>query len=241
MGVMALFWLVDCFVGFYLTLPRARPLLSRWRKAWLVKPRRLNFDVHRAGGLWLWPVLAILAFTSLYMNLGRELIMPPLRLIGEPTETLWDTDQSSAPDAHKRVSRLGWSQAAAIGREYAARLGWDRQLESVQWYPDYRDDGLWWLAFGIPTEGAIRYGYYGMTLDGRTGELIEVHTPNHGNAIDHFLAIQFPLHSGEIFGLVGRLTVFVAGLLIPAIIWSGIVIWWRKRSARSRRRSAASS
>ena len=41
---------------------------KRWKPAWLVKWRagyfRLNFDLHRAGGLWFWLVLFIFAWSS---------------------------------------------------------------------------------------------------------------------------------------------------------------------------------
>lgn len=56
LGVVALIWTIDCFVGFYLTLPVAiTEFWQRWRPSWLIKQRacffRLNFDLHRAGGL----------------------------------------------------------------------------------------------------------------------------------------------------------------------------------------------
>ena len=75
------------FIGFYLTLPRRRraaatnatavdPSLQtdirgywqRWQPAWGVRWRggstRLNFDLHRAFGLWAWLVLFTIAFTA---------------------------------------------------------------------------------------------------------------------------------------------------------------------------------
>lgn len=78
-GIAALIWTLDCFVGFYLTLPiRRRGVAaigparqgwwSRWRPAWLIrkgaKGHKLNFDVHRASGLWLWPLLFVFAWSS---------------------------------------------------------------------------------------------------------------------------------------------------------------------------------
>ena len=70
LGITALVWTLDCFVGFYLTLPLAKPsqmsnkstphpqrsYVQRWLPAWRIKWRasktRINFDLHRAGGLW---------------------------------------------------------------------------------------------------------------------------------------------------------------------------------------------
>jgi uncharacterized iron-regulated membrane protein len=88
LGIAALLWTIDCFTSFYLTLPSrarrgghgvaaprgpARSFWARWKPAWLVKTNastyRLNFDLHRAGGLWLWGVLLVFAWSSVYMNL----------------------------------------------------------------------------------------------------------------------------------------------------------------------------
>lgn len=42
------------------------------KRAWIIKPgnaQRVNFDLHRAGGLWLWLALVLFAWSSVYMNL----------------------------------------------------------------------------------------------------------------------------------------------------------------------------
>jgi uncharacterized iron-regulated membrane protein len=78
LGIVALAWTIDCFVAFYLTLPatssRSRKgFFERWRPAWLVKWNssfyRINFDLHRAAGLWLAAMLLVFAWSSVMMNL----------------------------------------------------------------------------------------------------------------------------------------------------------------------------
>jgi uncharacterized iron-regulated membrane protein len=58
MGGVALLWTVDCFVALALTFPRRLPFFSRWKTAWRFRSSgsafRITFDLHRAGGLWLW-------------------------------------------------------------------------------------------------------------------------------------------------------------------------------------------
>src|SRR5208283_5723080 len=77
LAVLALLWTIDCFVGFYLTLPLTlEKFWTRWKPAWLVKWRgglyRVNFDLHRAGGLWFWAMLFVFAWSSVCLvdNLG---------------------------------------------------------------------------------------------------------------------------------------------------------------------------
>ncbi|MEQ1910327.1 MAG: PepSY-associated TM helix domain-containing protein, partial [Vicinamibacterales bacterium] len=73
-GLIALGWTLDCFVAFSLTLPVSLSnVWRRWWTAWKVRPGgaayRLNVDLHRASGLWLWPLLFVFAWSSVMMNL----------------------------------------------------------------------------------------------------------------------------------------------------------------------------
>lgn len=68
-GIVALLWTLDCFIGAYLTFPRGRPFAKKWSLSWNIKARRLNFDLHRASGLWTWAMLFVLAWSSVAFNL----------------------------------------------------------------------------------------------------------------------------------------------------------------------------
>ena len=73
-------------------------------------------------------------------------------------------------------------------------------------------------------------------FDGRTGRPAGDYLPGQGSAGDIFLAAQFPLHSGRILELPGRILVSCLGLLIATLSATGVVIWARKRKARARKR-----
>jgi uncharacterized iron-regulated membrane protein len=77
LGLVALAWTLDCFAGFYLTLPgpsdRSRKgFYIRWKPAWFVKTSgcyyRMNLDSHHAGRLLLWRALLMFAWSGVYMN-----------------------------------------------------------------------------------------------------------------------------------------------------------------------------
>ena len=78
LGIIAFAWTIDCFVGFYLTLPHTTTAFwRRWKPAWLIKRGasfyRLNFDLHRAAGLWLWAMLFVFAWSSVMMDMRRPI------------------------------------------------------------------------------------------------------------------------------------------------------------------------
>jgi uncharacterized iron-regulated membrane protein len=83
MGVVALVWLADSFVGLALTLPRPLRRWRKWRLAWTMRASRLKFDAHRATGVWLWPVLIVLAASGVYLNLTHEVFVPAVEWVAQ--------------------------------------------------------------------------------------------------------------------------------------------------------------
>ncbi len=41
-----------------------------------------------------------------------------------------------------------------------------------------------------------------------------------------------PLHNGLMFGTIGQIFVFLAGLALPVLYISGLILWWRRRKQR---------
>ncbi len=58
---------------------------ARWKPAWRIKTGgsgyRINFDIHRAFGLWTWALLFVLAFTAFSLNLYREVFYPLMSMV----------------------------------------------------------------------------------------------------------------------------------------------------------------
>jgi uncharacterized iron-regulated membrane protein len=73
----------------------------------------------------------------------------------------------------------------------------------------------------------------------QTGKSIGAHIPGRGSAGDIFMQAQFPLHSGRIIGLTGRIVVSVLGVVVAMLSATGFLIWMKK--ARARRRSTSGS
>jgi uncharacterized iron-regulated membrane protein len=70
-------------------------------------------------------------------------------------------------------------------------------------------------------------------FDASDGRLIGQRIPWHGTAADVFMQMQFPVHSGRILGLPGRILMSVMGLIVAVLAATGVVIWYRNRRARA--------
>lgn len=249
MGGIALVWTLDCFVSLVLTLPTRRKNLPtnsaalsfaewrrRWQTAWRIRlrggPYKLNFDLHRAGGLWAWGVLGVVAFTAFSLNLYREVFFPAMSLVSEVTPTPFDVRVPSDPRT-PIAPRLDRAAALRAAETDAQARGWAEPAGAVSYASAF---GVYSVQFFRPQDGhgAGGVGHRTVFVDGVDGRVLSVREPWRGTAADLFVQAQFPLHSGRILGLPGRIAISLTGLLVAMLSVTGVVIWLRKRTARRR-------
>ena len=250
MGGVALVWLLDSFVALALTLPRrlrarasgGAPRRSgaswwqRWKPSWLLRWRaggyKLNFDLHRAGGLWVWGVVLVVAFTSFSLNLYREVFYPLMSLVSQTTPGPYET-QPPAPYGSYVAPQLDFAEAVRVARAEALRRGFGTPAGGIYYGGDY---AFYNVSFFDPADetGAQGMGLSNLYIDARDGRVLGEYRPWQGTAADVFVQLQLPLHSGRILGLPGRILMSFMGLMVAMLSVTGIVVWERKRRGRRR-------
>ena len=251
LGITALLWTLDCFVSIYLTLPSMgrkqetgvgqprRSFVNRWKPSWLVKWQasgyRINFDLHRAGGLWTWLALLIFAWSSVYMNLHNEVYAPATRLVLDYPAPFWEQPELATPINEPRLS---WRQALEIGDRH-----WAEQSRlhgfSVEAPVGLRLDrarGMYIYAVRSSRDIQERRGRTYIAFDANSGELKHLQLPtgqHNGLTVTMWLNA---LHDANvaILGLPYRIFVCVLGLVITMLSVTGVYIWWKKRRARAK-------
>lgn len=248
LGIAALIWTLDTFIGFYLTLPVRRTRQqnqinsgapswwSRWKPSWLVRwtggETKLTFDLHRAGGLWLWPILFVFAWSSVSFNL-KEVYDPVMRWFGG--ERLQDGLATLARPRHE--PQLDSAAAVARGRELAAYEAAQRGLtieptgaSALLHRPAV---GAYVYYFSTDRDFTNRGGRSLVVFDSDTGELRKLLLPQGANGANTFTEWLIALHMGRVWGLPYRIAVTAIGLMVTALSVTGVLIWMRKRQARS--------
>lgn len=242
MGVIALLWTFDCFVGFYLTLPArsrghsrdsSKSFWNRWKPSWLVRTQggayKLNFDLHRAGGLWTWGLLFIVAFTAVSMNLYREVFFPVMSMVSDVTPSPFDLREPHDHDDPITPS-LGFAEIVSRAETEARSRGWQKPVGDAFYSREY---GIYGVSFFLPEDGhgAGGVGHPQLYLDALSGQVLGDHQPWKGTFADIFVQAQFPLHSGRILGIPGRILISLMGLVVAGLSVTGVYIWWRKRQS----------
>lgn len=251
-GIAALVWTIDCFVGFYLTLPvtkrapQGRPAAARawfkqWRSAWAVRWRaggyKLNFDLHRAGGLWLWPLLLVFAWSSVGLNLPT-VFDPAMAAVG------------AAPDFEPPAAASPASPSPNLAQGLAMGRGLMAAQAKARGFSIFAEDSI----SDLPASGLFIYrvrssldarddaGRTGVWFDPRNGRLVHFDNPTGPGAGEAARNILFALHTASVGGLAYRIFVSVIGAVVVCSSVTGVVIWTKKRSARllgRRKRQAA--
>jgi uncharacterized iron-regulated membrane protein len=114
----------------------------------------------------------------------------------------------------------------------ARRRGWTAPVGSLYYSQEY---GLYMVSLFAPGDdhGTGGVGPALLYYDGLDGRLLGDRRPWKGTAADIFVQAQFPLHSGRILGLPGRILISCMGLVVAMLSVTGVIIWWRKRASRA--------
>jgi len=245
LGIVALVWVMDLIVGFFLTLPRPAaqqggcPLrwvgrwIPSWQVAWSGKTYRFQFSLHRSLGLWLLPMLLIFAVSAVSFNLP-QVYQPVIKILFGMPDVLGDLPDVPQGESHPTIS---WRDAALLGekfaREQAAAKGWRTRKPdapaSLGYHPDKE-------VYSYECRGEKDVGKYMPTVtvyfDAKTGEFKGSTYASGWHPAVTFTSWIYAIHTRTIGGKAMQFLVCLVGLLIPVISFSGIYLWWRKRKTR---------
>lgn len=230
MGVVSAVWIVDCFVALWIAFPSARS----WRKSLSFRLRqggaKLNFDIHRSGGAWVWGLLLMLAVTSVSLNLATQVMRPLVSALSPLAPSPFQLREGSRA-RELADPRLDRSQAIALAEAEGRRRGWSAPAGSIFYAQRF---GIYGVAFFTPQNDRDDDGIGNevLYLDGDTGAVVGDKVPGQGSMGDVFMQLQLPLHSGRILGTPGRVLMSFMGVFVAALSVTGLVIWVRKRRAR---------
>ena len=233
MGIVGIVWTIDCLIALWISFPRSRSWHKSFAFRWHKGPRVINFDLHRSGGVWVWFFLLLLAITSVSMNLGYQVTRPLVSLVSDLAPSPFE-GRALHPETDPVLPAISREKIVAQAREEAVRRGWLAPAGSVFYSVEV---GLYGVSFFEPghDHGDGGLGNPRLYFDGQDGRLVGDDVPGSGSAGDIFLQAQYPLHSGRIVGLPGRIFISLMGLVVAMLSATGIIIWIRKRSFRRRK------
>lgn len=231
MGIVAIVWVFDSLIALWLSFPK----WSVWRKSFAFRWRKggyaFKFDLHRSGGVWVWLLLLILAVTSVSMNLNYRVMRPIVSKFSELTPDPFSTI-APKPIDEPIEPRIRREQVIEIAKAEAQKQGITEPAGGIFYSPMF---GVYGVGFYQPENdhGDGGLGNPWLYFDGKDGAPIGAKIPGTGSAGDIFMQAQFPLHSGRILGLPGRIMISIMGAVVAMLSLTGIIIWLHKRRNRA--------
>jgi len=239
--LVALAWTIDCVASLVLTLPvTVKCFWSRWKHAWMVRlgasTYRVNFDLHRAGGLWFLAVLFVFAWSSVQLEdkAGTyDRIMACIFDYRMPEEAYATWQRHDATPL-----RLNWFAAQRRGEElmYAQAHKLEFRILAPASLVNFPENGLY--NYEVTTDRSfpdpVRETVF---FDGDTGEfkVPPGFEPHIGNIVsDWFRALH--MANDPVDYTLYRFFVCLFGIVLSTISVTGVVIWWKKHRARAFRR-----
>jgi uncharacterized iron-regulated membrane protein len=237
-SIVALIWTLDCFVGFYLCLPRGiSNFWQRWAQAWKIKFSanftRVNFDLHRAGGLWFWPLLFVFGWSSVMLELPQ---------VYEPVmKTLFDYVSQEDYIANNSLPKpidnpkVTWRQAAEAGQRAMS------EQAALHHFTVERPYGMAYVsvygAYTYCVRSSLDFRGHGwdtsVLIDGTTGRFRSADLPRRQHVGNTISTLLWGIHYGDLRNsLPFRILVFVFGFFLTVLSITGVVIWWKKRGVR---------
>lgn len=242
-GLVAIIWTVDCFVGAALTFPArlkkrpasGKPWLARWRPSWLVRRHggsyKLVFDLHRAGGLWLWAMLLVFAWSGVAFNLygAYAAVMNPF-FAHQPAEEIVGRHQPT-PDPH-----LSWEQARSQGRSLMSELARSQSFTILEENALAYEPGLGVYSYKVRSSRDVR-AHKGLTtifFDAASGQLLASWLPTGTASGDTIRSWISALHMASMWGWPFKLFICAMGLAVAMLSVTGVLVWRRKRQGKQR-------
>jgi len=226
-------WSIVIFViilitGLVLWFPRQMRLLRQALTIkWSGSFKRVNYDLHNVLGFYSSGILIVIALTGLFFAF-KEVKTAAAFLTG-----------TKLSDGVEQVS-----VKPAVIDLLPVRYGNLYQSMSVK-YPgaestsiSIRKNGELRLRMIYPYEWARNQNTF--YFDEATGTLLRAKLYKTFNKADLVEATNYDLHTGQLFGLFGKIIAFIASLIAASLPITGFVIWLKKKKKKKGKNNRAS-
>lgn len=245
-GLIAIVWTIDCFIGATLTFPArlkkrsptSKPWLLRWRPSWLLRRHggsyKLVFDLHRAGGLWLWPMLLVFAWSGVAFNLygAYAAVMRPLFPHQPAEEVVARHTPSKAP-------HMDWHAARTQARVLMAQLARSEHFAILEENALAYERELGVYSYKVRSSRDVRaqYGLTTVYFDAAGGTQLAAWLPTGTASGDSIRSWISALHMASMWGWPYKLFVCILGVLVAGLSVTGVLVWRRKRLGQAKARA----
>jgi len=224
-GISTIIFVFMLISGIILWWPKKRKhLKKKLQVKWNAKWRRINYDLHSSIGLYISSIALILALTGLTFVYSwmQDVIYETVNLGEEYHSDRIEQDikQTSAKTSKGNVLDIAFIKTTEKFPDQEMYFVW-KQNDSIP------------IISGAYPEALNYHGQSNLYFHPETGELIATQNYADKSAGLQFQELNYGIHTGQYFGLLGKILAFFASLFVAVLPVSGFLIWCgRKRKSR---------
>jgi uncharacterized iron-regulated membrane protein len=223
-GVSGLCLMISVLIALRIAWPRRRNLVTAVSPGPLRWTRGSIFRWHRAWGLWVAPLVIVMAVTGA-LQVWMEPIQRAMNARVEPP------DVSLTAPSPKTARNLDQVVDLALREFPSGKISMiDMPSEARRYYR---------VRLALPHEGRRVFGTTAVYINATGTTVLKIH-----NAVDAPVRYRFTrgiysVHTGEMFGIIGRLLSFLTGVALIVLSVFGACLWLRriKNTSVARRKS----
>jgi uncharacterized iron-regulated membrane protein len=215
-SIIGIFIFLSLCTGIYLWWPSKHVLKTAFTFKRHTSPQRNNYDIHKLTGIYSLPILVVIVVTGVLLG------FPPVKPAVKAISPLYSPANTQSIPIEK-VQRLPLDHIVDIAQQQfpTANVKWIETPDGIT--------GSYRINLRQQGEPSQRFPKTNVWLDQYSGEILAVRDIHNDSAGDIFLRWLHPLHSGQAFGLTGRIIVCISGLLPIILFVTGIIRWRQKQ------------
>ncbi|MDY0120491.1 MAG: PepSY-associated TM helix domain-containing protein [Sulfurimonas sp.] len=223
-GASVLMLIVIVLSGIIISLPRIkRGFFASFSFNPKAKGRALLYSMHAALGMWVIPFYLVVSLTGLYWSYKwYNSALYALAGVEKPQRAMHKKPQTQEPHSPEDVAQNAHKALELFESKYG------ECYSSAVWFVDAKK--YKWIF--IDSKPAHLYARNEIIFDAKNGTILE-HSPYDAKTIGgKLMASILALHTGEYFGWIGQLGMFLAALCMPLFGITGLLLYLKKRKKK---------
>lgn len=229
-GIATIIFILMLITGIIQWWPKKKKhIKDRLTVKWSAKWRRVNYDWHNVSGFYSAIIALVIAATGL--TFAYEWMGDAMYYGGNLGRNFPEEHAEPAID----TTLTGNTAGAAIDKAF---------IQTLKLAPT---TGMYFLWDKGPKEAMVA-GSYPKALEYHhqsnlffhpaTGNLLKTQMYSSKSTGMKLQEMNYGLHTGQYFGLTGKIFAFIASLIAAALPVTGFVIWWGRRNKKSKKAKA---
>jgi len=225
-GIATIIFILILFSGIILWWPKKRKdLKNRIKIKWNAKWRRVNYDWHNVTGFYISLLVLIIALTGL--TFSYEWMFKTMNFVGNLGK---DYPEYVSPKIDTTLTAKSKANPMDISLSQAFKIKPKDEMFFV-WYQGEKSP----IITGSYPDAMDFDHQSNLHFHPKTGDLLSASLYEDKNPGMQLQEMNYGLHTGQFFGLTGKIIAFTLSLLAAALPVTGFIIFWGRRNKKAKK------